>query len=95
MTLIKDLGDVIAKETNTNLCAHHRITVAEAVVKWLTDSLLADHQDQVLVDMDIILRRIEGSRSNGSDVVLVEHDSMLRMISCIHALMAANHHEAA
>jgi len=34
MTLIKELGDVIAHETRTNLCAHHRITVAQAVVKF-------------------------------------------------------------
>jgi hypothetical protein len=94
MTLIKDLGDVIAKETNTNLCAHHRITVAQAIVKWLTDSLFAEHRDQILIDIDIILLRIEGSRSNGSDAVLVEHDSMLRMISCVHELIAANHNDA-
>lgn len=37
MTLIKELGDVIAHETRTNLCAHHRITVAQAVVKFLSE----------------------------------------------------------
>jgi len=31
-------------------------------------------------DIDIIKRRIEGSRSNGKDVVLVEHAVMERLI---------------
>lgn len=91
MTLIKELGDVIAHETRTNLCAHHRITVAQAVVKWLAGPLSENSQDQILIDLDIILRRIDGSRSNGRDVVLVEHDAMLRIIACIHALISANY----
>lgn len=35
--MIKELGDVIAKETNTNLCPHHRIIVARALIKWLSE----------------------------------------------------------
>jgi hypothetical protein len=36
------------------------------------------------VDLDVIQRRIEGSRSNGKDVVLVEHATMERIIRALH-----------
>lgn len=41
--------------------------------------------NSLAIDIDIILRRIEGSKSNGSDVVLVEHDTMLKLIERVQA----------
>jgi len=36
--------------------------------------------NDLAIDIDVILRRIEGSRSMGRDDVLVEHDAMLKLI---------------
>lgn len=37
-------------------------------------------------DIDIVKRRIEGSRSNGRDVVLVEHAVMERLIDALERI---------
>lgn len=37
MITLEAIGDIIAKETKTNFCKHHRIEIARAVVKWLSE----------------------------------------------------------
>jgi hypothetical protein len=41
-------------------------------------------------DIDIIKRRIEGSRSNGKDVVLVEHAVMERLLRALEDIAKQN-----
>ena len=41
-------------------------------------------------DIDVIKRRIKGSRANGRDVVLVEHAVMERLISALEDIAKQN-----
>jgi len=61
--MLKELGDVIAKETRTNLCPHHRIIVARALINWLS------HQtpdEDMMIAAGAALGRLHRERGRGN-----------------------------
>ena len=61
--MLKELGDVIAEETRTNLCPHHRITVARAVVNWLSQQT---PDEEMMIAASSALGRLHRDRGRGN-----------------------------
>lgn len=61
--MLKELGDVIAKEMHTNLCPHQRIAVARAVVNWL--SHLTPDED-MMIAAGAALGRLHREKGRGN-----------------------------